>query len=98
MSPKLHNWNDYNLLDKLEGDILTCSSAKRSMRALLEKEWGFTIRQTSKKSDHVSIFWRNCGVRLGGFAPMKHNERGFRENVAKQLVENIKLAAAKKII
>jgi hypothetical protein len=59
------------------------------MRALLEKKWGFTIRQTSKRSNHVSIFWRNCGVRLGGFAPMKQNERGFRENVAKQLVAKI---------
>lgn len=75
------------LTPKLKEEILDCSSAKGHMRRLLENE-GFTIRQTGRK-DHVSIFWADWGERLGGFAPQKPNERGFREEFAKQLVENI---------
>ena len=88
------HWNDVKLLDNLRDEIMNCPSGKKRMRALLENK-GFILRQTSNSSDHLSIYWGDWGDRLGGFAPNKSNEKGFRMNVAKQLVSNIqtKLAA-----
>ena len=80
-------WN-CKTLDNLRLEILDCSSAKGRMKTLLEEK-GFTIRKTSKRKNHLSVFWEDWGDRLGGFGPNKLNEKAFRVSVAEQLVENI---------